>query len=590
MTPQEVLAEAKKYWDNANQTKRLTIAALVSLFAAILIGTWLWLDHTDYAIVYSGLSPQVGGTVIAELQKENVPFLLKDGGSIIEVPAADAARVRLQLAENGIPAQASSALWKDLQNEKLGTSSFVEHTTYLRALEGSLAKDIESIRGVEDAHVTLAIPQHTPFLETMPKPKAAVTVRLLPGVVLSSQQVFGITHLVASSIPGLAPADVTVVDQNGNALNAKKSSNDSSQILRLQQLVEAHYKKQILALLTPIVGGRQNLRVVVDAKINTERGQSSSVTYGIGHVVTASVQSEKSSGDNSNSMFGIPGALSNQPPGTPSAPITAPTKSTAPTLTLAEIQAMIPKSQKNDQRFRYLLDKTVAFQKNSPWKLENLSVSVLINGHVISSGGKATTATVSAATASTKSSHPAASAHQASQSGFTAQDLQSIQQMVQSAIYASAQNGKVVVRAFPFYAPKKPPALPWWKSISPWKVWNSIEWFVFGLIALFIFRKPIRSLFDRRADKRIDTSPDIQKEGVEAHEAGSTSTDGEKTETSSSVIIGDDGLVLDFSGVGEGRLEENMETIRGLIRTDSDRVVQVIREWLGDPAEGPING
>ncbi|MHB1706477.1 MAG: flagellar basal-body MS-ring/collar protein FliF, partial [Acidithiobacillus sp.] len=168
----------------------------------IAFGAWEWSHSTRYAVVYSGLSPRVGGSVIAALQKDNVPFILKDDGNLIEVPQSDAARVRLQLAEQGLPAQASSALWNQLQNEKLGTSSFVEHTTYLRALESGLARDIQSIHGVESASVNLAIPRHTPFLERMPIPKAAVTVRLTPGITLTQEQVFGITHLVASSVPG----------------------------------------------------------------------------------------------------------------------------------------------------------------------------------------------------------------------------------------------------------------------------------------------------------------------------------------------------------------------------------------------------
>lgn len=550
---------------------------------AALLGIWAWVNHTDYAVVYSGLNPQTGGAVIALLQKEGTPFRLKQGGSTVEVPAADAAQVRLTLAEQGLPTQASSALWKHLQNEKLGTSSFVEHTTYLRALEASLGRDIESIHGVEKASVNLALPEHTPFLETMPKAKAGVTLRLMPGVTLSNQQVFGIAHLVASSIPGLSSADVTVVDQNGHALTAKTHGANASRILHLQNSVEAHYRKQILALLAPLVGGARNVRVVVDARLDLAKGQRSAVTYGVGHVVTAALLSTHRKGDLDGGSFGIPGALSNQPPGAPLAPLTAPISSAPTALTLSEIKAMIPASQKNDQHFRYVLDKTVAFKKDAPWRLRDLSVSVLVNGTVLPSTATATS--VVAPTASTLSIKGAIATKKtvssiSSMQIFTARDLQSMQKMVDNSIHASAQNGTVDVEAMPFRAAPTTHRA-WWQQLSPWRIWHAIEWFLFALVALLLLRKPIRELMQGLSKRR---GPETVSHAAVAQ--GPVSEDQRHGAGTTPQVLNDDGAVLDFSGVGEGRLAENMETIKALIRNDSTRALQVVREWIGDLGEG----
>ncbi|MBU2791900.1 flagellar M-ring protein FliF, partial [Acidithiobacillus thiooxidans] len=486
---------ARQWWITRTQQQKLLISGGGAFALALAFGGWELSQQTDYAIVYSGLSPSMGGNIIAALQKDNVPFRLLNNGDLIEVPKADAARVRLQLAEQGLPARATSTLWNQLQNEKLGTSSFVEHTTYLRALESGLARDIRSIHGVESASVTLAIPRHTPFLERMPVPKAAVTLHLMPGVTLSHEQVFGITHLVASSVPGLHASQVTVVDQSGQALTAKATGAESSTVLQLQRSVEKSYQKQVVALLSPLVGGAKNLRVIVDANIDLSHHQESSITYGMGHVVTAAVQSSADKGNMSATAFGIPGALSNQPPGAPSAPITAGATSAAPQMSLAEIQAMMPRSSKDQQHFHYVLDKTVGFRKGAPWRLRTLSISVLVNGKevavsppsvspvapTVSVGKKGKPAVSKTAVRKPILSQPAPTGAE-----FTPQVMTTLKKMVSNAIHASAPQGTIDIAAIPFRTLAPPPPLSWWQKISPWAVWHQIEWFLLGLIALFL--------------------------------------------------------------------------------------------------------
>lgn len=582
-------ARTMNWWSGLPQQKKLMTLGAVAATAPLLFGLWTWSHATSYAVVYSGLSPRVGGSVIAALQKENVPFRLKDAGNLIEVPKADAAQVRLQLAEQGLPAQASSALWSQLQNEKLGTSSFVEHTTYLRALESGLARDIQAIHGVVGATVNLAIPRHTPFLERMPIPKAAVTVRLAPGVSLTQQQVFGITHLVASSVPGLHAADVTVVDQSGRALTAKATGSAASSILRLQRSVENAYRKQIIDMLSPLVGGAGNLRVVVDANIDLSRHQESSITYGMGHVVTAAVLSSADKGGMSSGAFGIPGALSNQPPGAPQAPVTAGTSST-PALTLAEIKAMMPASSKNQRHFRYVLDKTVGFRKDAPWRLRALSVSVLVNGREISAvpavASKVTTPVASAASAKKAAPGTPHRAVAPSILTFTPKTMTDLQNMVSNAIHASAPQGTVNVTAMPFKQPPPPARPAWWQRLSPWAIWDRLQWFVFGLIALFLLRKPLLGLASARKAAVIAAETAV-KQGVDTEASLTQTMAGEMTKTST---LSDGGAVLNLAGVSEGHLEDNMNIIKDLIRSDTTRAVEVIREWIGNPGEGEANG
>jgi len=591
----DLRVRARQWWSSRTQQHKLLILVGGAFALALAFGGWELSQRTDYAIVYSGLSPRVGGNVIAALQKDNVPFRLLNNGDLIEVPKADAARVRLQLAEQGLPARASSTLWNQLQNEKLGTSSFVEHTTYLRALESGLARDIRSIHGVESASVNLAIPRHTPFLERMPVPKAAVTLRLTPGMVLSHEQVFGITHLVASSVPGLHASQVTVVDQSGQALTAKATGSESSTVLRLQRSVERSYQKQVVALLSPLVGGVQNLRVVVDANIDLSHRQESSITYGMGHVVTAAVQSSADKGNMSNTAFGIPGALSNQPPGTPSAPITASATSGAPRLTLAEIKAMMPRSSKNQQRFHYVLDKTVGFRKGAPWRLRTLSISVLVNGKEVAvnpPSASAVASTVSIAKGKTAVSKTAVSRTVLAKPAptgaeFTPQIMATLKGMVSNAIHASAPQGTIDIAAIPFQTLAPPPPLSWWQKISPWAVWHQVEWFLLGLIALFLFRRSMKSLLSHRTD--VSTGQPLKPKETPGADT-SASPGAEASSGLPMVSDAEGGTLLNLTGVSEGRLEDNMNIIKNLIRSDTARAVEVVREWIGNPGEGESNG
>ena len=591
----DLRARARQWWSGRTQQHKLLMLVGGAFALALAFGGWELSQRTDYAVVYSGLSPTMGGNVIAALQKDNVPFRLMNNGDLIEVPKADAARVRLQLAEQGLPARATSMLWNQLQNEKLGTSSFVEHTTYLRALESGLARDIRSIHGVESASVNLAIPRHTPFLERMPVPKAAVTLQLTPSVTLSHEQVFGITHLVASSVPGLHASQVTVVDQSGQALTAKATGSESSTVLRLQRSVERSYQKQVVALLSPLVGGVKNLRVIVDANIDLSHHQESSITYGMGHVVTAAVRSSADRGNMSATAFGIPGALSNQPPGAPSAPITASTTSGAPRLTLAEIKAMMPRSSEDQQHFHYVLDKTVGFRKGAPWRLRTLSISVLVNGKEVAVNAPSASAVAPAvsvgkgktAVSKTAVGKPVLAQSAPTGAEFTPQIMATLKGMVSNAIHASAPNGTIDIAAIPFQTLAPPPPLSWWQKISPWAVWHQVEWFLLGLIALFLFRQSMKGLLSHRADA---STGQPQKPEEAPGAAGAASPGAEASSGLPMASDAEGGILLNLTGVSEGHLEDNMNIIKNLIRSDTARAVEVVREWIGNPGEGESNG
>lgn len=550
----ERLVALRQYWAGLQQGMRWGILASAALLLAALLVLGLWLSRTSYAVVYAGLNPRQGGDVIAALQKDGIPFRLENNGSIVEVPKALADEVRLKLAEQGLPTQASSTLWNSLEKEKLGTSSFVEQTTYLRALEATLAQEISTLHGVQSAHVQLAIPRHTPFLETMPKPKAAVTVHLLAGVHFSSEEVAGIRHLVAGSVPGLAPKDVTIVNQLGKALSADDNGISDSRVLHLQEMLEKNYRLEVVKLLSPLVGGGKNLRVVVNARVSVSKGQVSSIQYGVGHAVTAEIRSEEKQGSSGNGAIGIPGALSNIPPGGPLAPLVAPTASNASSMSLAEIKALIPRSSKNAQQYHYVLDKSVSYHREAPWRLKHLAVSVLVNSNL----------------------KPPPSP----------QTVAQMQKLVETAFALSPSMASVDVSSLPFYAPSVP-MLKWWQRLSWPLIWQSSQWFLMSLLLLFFLRRPLRqyvSLHVEQHEARVVAQKAQEQEKAREQERVRAETAASEGKGAEHILqqISDSTPQLDLSGIGESQLEENMETVRNLIRTDVERALQVVREWLGD--------
>ncbi|WP_215881869.1 hypothetical protein, partial [Acidithiobacillus thiooxidans] len=125
-----------------------------------------------------------------------------------------------------------------------------------------------------------------------------------------------------------------------------------------------------------------------------------------------------------------------------------------------------------------------------------------------------------------------------------------------------------------------------WQKISPWAVWHQIEWFLLGLIALFLFRRPIKDLLPHRADKTNEQP--LKPEETSAD----TRTVSEADAASAQSLLDMDaegGALLNLAGISEGRLEDNMNIIKNLIRSDPARAVEVIREWIGNPGEGEIN-
>lgn len=355
----------------------LGVAALAAVIAALA----MWSKGGDYRVLYANLSDKDGGAIVSQLSQMNVPYRHADGGNAILVPADKVHDVRLRLAQAGLP-RGSSAGFELLDNARFGQTQFQERLTWQRALEGELVRSISSLAAVQSARVHLALPAQNGFLRERQKPSASVLLSLHPGRTLDRSQVAGIVHLVASSVPELAPGQVSVIDQTGALLSADGESlangMDASQLNYVHRM-EAGYSQRVLDLLEPIVGAG-NVRAQISADIDFTQSESTAEQYrpnqGAEPAAVRSQQVLESGAHDAATAQGVPGALSNQPPAPAAAPVNGPAQPTHAAVATAQGAA---NGGRREAVTNYEVDKTVRVTRNASGTIKRLSAAVLVN-------------------------------------------------------------------------------------------------------------------------------------------------------------------------------------------------------------------
>jgi flagellar M-ring protein FliF len=346
----------------------------------VLVGLWIWGQTPDYRVLYSNLSDRDGGAIIESLQQQNIPYKFAEGGGALLVPANLVHEVRLRLASQGLP-KGGTVGFELMETQKFGTSQFLEQVNYQRALEGELARSMQTLDAVENARVHLAIPKPSVFVKEQQKPSASVILALHPGRTLDPGQVNGIVHLISSSIPNMSAQNVTILDQNGNMLSSVRDPNDQSMDatqLKYVREIEQDYIKRIEAILIPIAG-QQNVKAQVTANIDFSQVEQTAETYKPNQKPdTATVRSSqtKEALNGINSTGGVPGALTNQPPVPATAPIVKPINAPNGASTAAASGAS---STLKEATTNYEVDRTIQHTKLPVGNIRRLSVAVVMN-------------------------------------------------------------------------------------------------------------------------------------------------------------------------------------------------------------------
>lgn len=356
--PRKNLIQLVREWPL--QRKIATGAVLIisiALFAVLIIQARV----ADQQLLYANLSETDASSVVSWLKGQRIPYTLKNGGKNIWVPADMLYETRLDLAANGLPSGGGVG-FEVFDNQSFALTDYVQKVNYTRALQGELSRTISSLEPVEATRVHLAIPEKRLFKDQQKLTTASVIVTLVPGRTLSGDQVKGILHMVAGSIPGLDPSNVKVIDSRGMVLEsdepADKDKMLSTDMLAFQQEVERRMELRAQDLLDKTMGADKAM-VRVTASIDFAKVEKTEELFDAEEPVVRSEQvSQESSG--SATTGGIPGVESNLQGN------------------VAGAAGSGPASNSSTRTTNYEISKTISKIVNPVGTLTSLSVSVLV--------------------------------------------------------------------------------------------------------------------------------------------------------------------------------------------------------------------
>ncbi len=548
------------------------LAGVAALLALLVAGT-LWVNAPTYDVLYRGLAEADAGQIMEALQKSNIPFKVDTRSGALLVSADQVHEARLKLASQGLPRGTVNGLEALEQKNSFGVSQFMETARYQHALEGELARSIMTIGSVEAARVHLAFPKETVFARQQQPPTASVLVRLQPGRTLGPGQGAAIVHLIGSSVPKLAPEKVSVIDQVGNLLTRPEREGGGD--LNLDQLeyarrLEERYARRIEDLLTPVWGaGRVRAQVSLDLDFTaneetTERYEP--------RQEPRPVRSEQLLEETNPRLnpAGIPGALSNQPPGVATAPETTgqtqanpnqnPQNPQNPAATPGAVpgqtaQNTVVTPTRKEVTRNYELDKRVTHSRGVPGRIARVSAAVVVDDRTALEGG------------------------QPVRKPLGPEEIERITALVKQAVGFSADRGDSVNVLNATFAPSalEEPPLPMWQQA--WFL-ELVKWGVVAVLSLAVLLLVVRPVL-----RRLLPAPAVHAEGGARETAGALPAPEEGVEglLEDQVEIGgalENGRPKGLLGSPAEQLEKRMDLARSLVAEDPKRAVQVIRNWL----------
>jgi flagellar M-ring protein FliF len=519
---------------------KLMLGAGAAALAAVIATAAMYARTPDYRVLFTNLSDRDGGAVVGALSQMNVPYRFSDVGGVIMVPSDKVHDARLRLASQGLP-KGGTVGFELVESQKFGTTQFQERLNYQRGLEGELARSIMALSAVSSARVHLALPASNGFFREQQKPSASVLVTMHPGRVLERAQIAGIVHLVASSVPALDPKQVSIVDQSGALLStqegAQASGLDPNQLQYLRA-VEQAYIQRIVEIVEPIVG-RGNVKAQVTADIDFSLSESTAEQYrpnqGSEPAAVRSQQVSESAGGGAAPAQGVPGALSNQPPAQPAAPINGPGQALPQGTQGAAAQA--PRDTRKESTTNFEVDKTVRVVRNATGNVRRLTAAVVVNHRrAVDDDGKPSLAPLDA------------------------KEVEQIQSLVREAIGYSKERGdalNVVNAAFSAEDLPKADPVPMWKDPDVLSLAKSVGAQVglvlLGLLAIFgVIRPALKKAPPREGAAR----------------AGGTSA-----------VVGGD-VALPPPTAATAALPGPSEDVMRLARENPATVANVVRAWV----------
>ncbi|MDR8013828.1 flagellar M-ring protein FliF [Pseudomonas sp. KHPS1] len=551
------------------------LGLLVGLAASVAIGfaVVLWSQQPDYRPLYGSLNGMDATQVVETLTASGIDYTIEPNSGALLVKADDLARARMRLAAAGVAPTDNSVGFEILDREQgLGTSQFMEATRYRRGLEGELARTVSSLNNVKAARVHLAMPKASVFVRDERKPSASVLVELYPGRALEPSQVMAIVNLVATSVPELDKSQVTVVDQKGNLLSDQQELSEltmAGKQFDYTRRMETLFTQRVHNILQPVLGtGRYKAEVSADVDFSSV--ESTSEMFNPDQPALRSEQQVNEQRQSSLPPQGVPGALSNQPPGPAAAPqqaagAAAPAGPVAPGQPLVDANgqqitdpvtgqpmlAPYPADKREQSTRNFELDRSISYTRQQQGRLRRLSVAVVVDDQV----------RVDPATGET------------TRVPWTADDLARFTRLVQDSVGFDASRGdsvSVINTAFTASLGEEIPDIPFYTQPWFWDIVKQVLGVLFILVLVFgVLRPVLNNITGGGKGKELAGSGDVEL-GEMAGLDGELSDD--------RVSLGGPQSIL-LPSPSEG-YDAQLNAIKSLVAEDPGRVAQVVKEWI----------
>ena len=555
------------------------VGLLVGLAASVAIGfaVVLWSQQPDYRPLYGSLAGMDTKQVIDTLTTANIPYTVEPNSGALLVKADDQSRARIALASAGVAPSDGNVGYESLDKEQgLGTSQFMETARYRRSLEGELARTIGSLNNIRAARVHLAIPKSSVFVRDERKPTASVLVEMYPNRTLDAGQVAAIVNLVATSVPELNKSNVSVVDQKGTLLSAQLEDNALTMAGKqydYSRRLESMLTQRVQNILQPVVGS-DRFKAEVSADLDFSAVESTSEQFNPDQPALRSEQSTSEQRSSGSGPSGVPGALSNQPPGPATAPQNAAQGQAAagaiqpgqPLLDANGQQIMDPatgqpmlapypadKRQQSTKNFE--LDRSISHTKQQQGRLTRLSVAVVVDDQAKVNPADGTV----------------------TMTPWNAQELARFTRLVQDAVGFDASRGdSVTVINVPF-APNSAEVITepaFYKEPWFWDIMKQVLGVVFILVLVFgVLRPVLNNITGGGKGKAGDA--ELGAVGAMGGVAA-LGMDGELA--NDRVSLGGPQSIL-LPSPTEG-YDAQLNAIKSLVAEDPGRVAQVVKEWI----------
>ena len=301
-----ILQNFSELWRRTSLVQRVLILGILLACAGAAAVVVAWVSQPEYALLYSALSPEEAAKIVEKARDEGIPFKLTDGGTTVQVASDKVYTMRLKMARQGLP-QGGHQGYSIIDKERFGSSPFLQKINHIRAIEGELAKSIETLDAVDSARVHIVPTESKLFAGSKNDATATVVVRVRGGVSLLAHNISAIQALVAGGVQGLKSNKVTVVDQAGDKLSDEGDSaiaRGARGVLDNKVQAEQYLARKVEQMLAAALGpGRA--KVQVSAEVDTKSVEQTTQTPVEGATVRESTKTKTPVGAGKGAVAGV---------------------------------------------------------------------------------------------------------------------------------------------------------------------------------------------------------------------------------------------------------------------------------------------